>query len=1086
MRGAGRAGASYTPRMIRCASCGQENPEGARFCNRCGSPVAAVSSAGEVRKTVTVLFADVVSSTSRSEQTDPESTRRMLGRYFAEIRQVVERHGGTVEKFIGDAAMAVFGIPTLHEDDALRAVRAAHDITVAIGSVNQELAGKGWQPITLRIGVNTGEVVSGDPSSSQTLVTGDAVNVAARLEQAANPGDVIVGSATHRLIRELVDVEPLPPLELKGKSEPVKAYRLLGLREAASDRRHDTPLVDRQRELRLLTDAFQRAIDEQACYLFTLLGSAGVGKSRLIHEFLGQVGDDARVLRARCLPYGEGITFWPIIELAQTAADIAPDDSPKVAMDKLRHLLESAADHQAIAERVAAAIGLSREPVPTEEIFWGVRKLFESLAAERPLVVVIDDLHWAEPTLLDLIDHIADWSREAPILLLAIARPELLDARPQWGGGKLNTTTIQLEPLGADDSTQLIGNLIHDEALARVVQGRIGETAEGNPLFVEELVAMLVDDGVLEPSNGGWRAVEDLGTVSVPPSISALVAARLDHLEPSERDLIGRASVVGKVFQRSAVTELSPPDRREDLGSRLMALVRKELVRPDRSAAAGDEAFRFRHILVRDAAYSALPKEQRADLHARFAEWLERIAGERLLEYEEVIAYHLEQAHRYRSELGLADELTDLLGSRAAQHLRATGHRALARDDPPAAINLLSRAAALLDDERERAEVLIDLGELETMRGNPQAGRARQLEAEEGAKRAGDELLRLRAEVERRYWDQVMDPTSDEEALIAAARQLNARGIEAGDAKSQASAQLALAHVHLNHCRWMENLSALELARSLVSRADDPRHWHLIRGMTVNALEYGPLPAQEAIERIEAMTLEDANSKSNEALLTSTAALLAMQGRFDEARERFDAGLAFFRERGMRMIVGSQALGSGMIADLAGDLEQAADAQAKGIAILQAMHETGVVSTLAAERALVLYRLGRLGEAETAIALAQETGAPNDIATQAGWRIPAAMIAADAGRQQEAETLIGEAVELVAPTDFLSLRGQVQEGLARVQARAGQIDKWREALDRAVHEHEQKGNLPWAQRVRDAIAAGPPQPAVRRSAPGLA
>jgi class 3 adenylate cyclase len=1068
--------------MIRCPICGEENPERARFCLNCATPLALVAPhAGDVRKTVTVLFADVVSSTSRGEQTDPESTRRMLGRYFAEIRQVVEQHGGTVEKFIGDAAMAVFGIPTLHEDDALRAVRAAHDIATAIDSLNQELAGKGWQPIALRIGVNTGEVVSGDASSGQTLVTGDAVNVAARLEQAANPGEVIVGSATHRLIRELVDVEALPPLELKGKADPVKAYRLLGLNEAAGGRRHDTPLVDRERELRHLTDAFQRAIDEQACYLFTLLGAAGVGKSRLIHEFLGQIRNDALVLRARCLPYGEGITFWPIIELAQTAAGIAPDDSPTVAMDKLGQLLEPAADGEAIAQRVGAAIGLSQEVVPSEEIFWAVRKLLESLAADRPLVVVIDDLHWAEPTLLDLIDHVADWSREAPVLLLAVARPELLDVRPQWAGGKLNATTILLEPLSADDSTQLIGNLIHDEALARVVQGRIGETAEGNPLFVEELVAMLVDDGVLEPSNGGWRAVEDLGTVSVPPSISALVAARLDHLEPSERDLIGRASVVGKVFQRSAVAELSPPDRREDLGSRLMALVRKELVRPDRSSAAGDEAFRFRHILVRDAAYGALPKEQRADLHARFADWLERIAGDRLLEYEEVIAYHLEQAHRYRSELGLGDELTDLLGSRAATHLRATGHRALARDDFPAAINLLSRATALLDDERERAEVLIALGELETTSGNPQAGRARYLEAEEKAKRVGDELLRLRAEVERRYWDQLMDPTTDEDVLVALAQKLDARAIEVDEPRARATAQLALGHVSLNHCRWMENLSALDLARGLVSQRDDPRLWHLIRAMTCNSLRHGPVPAGEALERIEAMSLEE--DMSSRALLAIGSPLLAMQGRFDEARSRQDAGTAFFRERGMRMLIGSQALSIGMIADLAGDLEAAAEAQREGIAILQSMEETGVLSTLAAQRALVLHRLGRRDEAKTAIALAKETGAPNDIATQAGWRIPAAMMAADDGRQDEADTLIREAVELVEPTDFLELRGQVQEGLAHIEACSGRIDEWRPALERALREHEQKGNLPWAQRVREAIAAGPSQPAVRRSAP---
>ena len=472
----------------------------------------------------------------------------------------------------------------------------------------------------------------------------------------------------------MVEAEPTPPLELKGKADPMEAHRLISVGGGVPVRRHDTPMVGRARELHALEEAFDRANEEQACYLFTLLGTAGVGKSRLVHEFLGHMRERAQVLRARCLPYGEGITFWPIIELAQEAAGIELDEPPAAAVRKLRDLLENAPDRDPILDRVCPAIGLSDEVIATEETFWGVRKFLEAVAATKPLIVVIDDLQWAEPTMLDLIEHIADWSREAPILLLAIARPELLDARPHWGGGKLNATTILLQPLGAGDSAALIANLLDSPELAETVQRRIGETAEGNPLFVEELVAMLVDQGVLRQENGGWRAAGELQSVAVPPSISALVAARLDHLEPLERDLIGRAAVVGKTFQRSAVAELSPPDRREDLGPRLMTLVRKELVRPDRSATTGDEAFRFRHLLVRDAAYASLTKEQRADLHARFADWLERIAGDRLLEYQEVIAYHLEQAHRYRSELGLADELTTALGPRAAEHLRAGRH----------------------------------------------------------------------------------------------------------------------------------------------------------------------------------------------------------------------------------------------------------------------------------------------------------------------------------------------------------------------------------------------------------------------------
>jgi tetratricopeptide (TPR) repeat protein len=998
----------------------------------------------------------------------------MLARYFDAMRRVVERHGGLVEKFIGDAVMAIFGIPVLHEDDSLRAVRAALEFGTTVAALNDELAGGGWPPISLRIGVNTGEVVAGDPAASQTLVTGDAVNVAARLEQAANPGEVILGAGTYRLVRDAVEAEPIPALELKGKAERVEAYRLLGLKEQQPMRRHDTPLVGRQSELRILGEAFERAKREEACHLFTLLGTAGVGKSRLIHEFLQQVGPDARVLRARCLPYGEGITFWPIVELAQAAAGISPADPADTARGKLGTLLADADEREAIVKRVEAAIGLSESVVPTEEIFWGVRKLLEAIAQPQPLIVVIDDLHWAEPTMLDLVEHVADWSHEAPILLVAIARPEMLDARPHWGGGKMNATTILLEPLSGDDSAALVGNLINDEVLARAVQGRIAETAEGNPLFVEELVAMLVDEGALRRVNGGWKSDVDLSQIRVPPTVSALVSARLDRLEPSERDLIGRASVVGKVFQRSAVTELSPPERREDLGSRLMTLVRKELVRPDRSGTTGDEAFRFRHILVRDAAYGSLPKEQRADLHARFAAWLEGIAGERQLEYEEVIAYHLEQAHRYRAELGLADELTRKLAADASALLGAAGRRAMARNDSAAATNLLSRTAALLVDDRQRGEILMHMGNIAATVGDfPRAATAFG-EVKAAARLTNDDLLEMRADLEWMAWRTMIDPGLDEPAMLRLADRVEARALELGEKSGAIAAANIRAQVHLTHCRWMDELGALEQVRKLLDPAEDPRLWLENTANICNALHWGPVPAAEAIERIEALDWGAESQAGGRGGFT--AALLAMLGRFDEARAAQRKSVEYLEERGLRMRVGGSALRSGAVEELAGDLEAADRTYAEGIAILESLGETGVRSTLAAMRANILYRLGRRQDVEAALRLAQETGAPNDIATQVDWRGAAAKLAADDGRLADAERLIGEAVELVEPTDFLELRGRAFEALAHVEARAGRPDRWRTALDRALAEHEQKGNLVAAGRVRDQLAAGPPEP----------
>jgi class 3 adenylate cyclase len=1058
--------------MIRCPNCGEENPERARFCLNCAAPLgAAAPRGGEVRKTVTVLFADIVSSTSRGEQTDPESTRRMLARYFEAMRRVIERHGGTVEKFIGDAVMAVFGIPTLHEDDALRAVRAANEIRSAVEQLNQELAGARWAPVALRTGVNTGEVVTGDSATGSTLVTGDAVNVTARLEQAAGPGEVVLGASTYRLVRDAIQAEPMQPLELKGKAQPVEAFRLVSVADREPMRRHATPLVGRQRELRLLRDAFARATEEQECHLFTLLGTAGVGKSRLVHEFLGEMREQAQVLRARCLPYGEGITFWPIIELTQAAADIGMNEPPDSAKEKLATLLAEAPEREGILQRVAATIGLSDEVVPTEEAFWGVRKFLEAIAATKPLIAVIDDLHWAEPTLLDLIDHIADWSREAPILLLAIARPELLDARPQWGGGKMNATTILLEPLGPDDSAKLITNLVENQSLAQTVQARIGETAEGNPLFVEELVAMLVDEGVLKRQNGAWQAATDLQTISVPPSISALVAARLDHLEPSERDLIGRASVVGKIFQRSAVTELSSPDSRNDLGSRLMTLVRKELVRPDRSSTTGDEAFRFRHLLVRDAAYASLTKEQRADLHARFADWLERMAPDRMLEYEEVIGYHLEQAYRYRSELGLTDDLTAVLRRRATERLRAAGMRALGRSDEPAARSLLSRAAAMVEDDRERGELLLHVAGSHFLVGDL-TGAAEQYElAKEAGARAGDEELQLRAELTRLDEAMMIDPTVDEGMILALADQLETVATKVGSKWGRIAAEQARASLFLNACRWMDNLAALERARALMEPGEDPRLWRHVQVFIWNSLRYGPVPAPEAIARIRA----EASAKDAPAMPADgwLASLTAMRGDLDEARKMLAHFRAFLQERGLTTIVGASSLSGGFIEMLAGDYEAAERDLAAGIGVLRGLGETGVLSTLAGMHAEVLYRLGRLDEVGAAVELARESGAPGDISTQASWRIAAALTAADESRQADAERLIGEAVELVEPTDFLEYRAHAFEALAHVEARARRADAWKAALEQALREHESKGNLVGAERIRRQLAEGP-------------
>ncbi|HEX9313566.1 MAG TPA: adenylate/guanylate cyclase domain-containing protein, partial [Actinomycetota bacterium] len=586
--------------MRRCPNCGEENSERARFCQGCGTALEAEpGGAREVRKVVTVLFSDVTGSTSLGERMDPESLRRVMERFFDAMKAAVERHGGVVEKFIGDAVMAVFGIPRLHEDDPIRAVRAAAAMGEALAELNEELQRDRGVTLAIRTGITTGEVVAGDPSAGQRLVTGDTVNTAARLEQAAQPGEILIGEPTLRLVRDAVEVEPVDPITVKGKAEPLPAYGLVRVQAGmeAHARHLDSPMVGRDRELRLLEEALDRAVSERTCHLFTLLGPAGVGKSRLVLEFLQRVAAGAAgatVVRGRCLSYGDGITFFPVAEAVRYAAGIADQDSAEEARRKLEEAAAGTEDPAIVAAGVAELVGLAQAPVAAEDAFWAVRSFFEALARDRPLVVVFDDIHWAEPAFLDLVEHIADWTRDAAILLLCVARPELLDLRPGWAGGKMNATSILLEPLGADHCDRLIDNRLGTEGLPPAARSRILEAAEGNPLFVEEMIGMLIDDGLLRPEDSRWVASDEVARVAVPPTIQLLLAARLDRLDSEERGALERASVEGKVFHRGAVTRLSPDRDRAQVRTRLLALTRKELIRPDRAQFVGEDAFRFR------------------------------------------------------------------------------------------------------------------------------------------------------------------------------------------------------------------------------------------------------------------------------------------------------------------------------------------------------------------------------------------------------------------------------------------------------------------------------------------------------------
>jgi DNA-binding SARP family transcriptional activator/class 3 adenylate cyclase len=626
------------------------------------APVSAPTAPADpraVRKTVTVVVAAVEAADS-GEAIDPEAQRRMAGRAFSEVAAAVEHHGGTVETLTGDALTAVFGVPFVHEDDAVRALRAVAAVRERTSSVC--------------LGVSTGEVITGGPERG-AVSTGRPITAAARLAQQAQAGEVLIDEPTHRLARELLDVEP------HGQGLLLVGLRL-DLPVARS--RFDAPMVGRERERRRLDDTFEQAAGDRSCQLFTILGAAGVGKSRLVREFLRGVADDAMVVQGRCLPYGEGITYYPLLEAVREAAALEDADPADEAVAKIAALVDDP-DADLVARRVGELIGLAKVGVGAHESFAAVRALFDSLARRRPLVIVFDDIHWGETTFLDLIEYLADWMRDAPALIVAMARPELLDVRPGWSGGKLNATSALLEPLSEAESETLVDSLAGADVQEETKQ-RIVTAAEGNPLFVEEMLALVLEDGRSD--------VE----IEVPPTIQALLAARLDRLPADERSVIELAAVEGKEFYEDAVSELPPERLRPEVPAALGGLVRKELIRPDRLGLGG-RTYRFRHLLIRDAAYDSIPKESRAAMHEAFGAWLERAAGDRTAEYEEVVGYHFEQAYRYRAEVGSLDEDAGELARKAAERLGAAGRRALLRSDVTAAANLLSRAVDLLGPE---------------------------------------------------------------------------------------------------------------------------------------------------------------------------------------------------------------------------------------------------------------------------------------------------------------------------------------------------------------------------------------------------
>ncbi|HEX6674664.1 MAG TPA: BTAD domain-containing putative transcriptional regulator [Actinomycetes bacterium] len=1031
-------------------------------------PAGAAAAPTDTRKTVTVVQVGIAAS-AEGDELDPESFSHLEDRYHDAIRASVTRHGGVVRQLTTETAVAVFGVPTSYENDALRAVRAAVDVRSVLQRVDQDLRRERGVRLAFSVGVETGEVMVRTVASGSAALVGTVLGLAQRLEQVGAAGELLLGPSTYGLVRDAVVVEEGPVLGRGGRGRPYRGWRLARVRPSTPGhrRRLDAPIVGRSTEQSLLAQLFERTVSDRAGHLATVLGPAGIGKSRLAHELLAHVGERAAVLRGRCLDYGEGITYWPVAEVVRQALGADEASPPDELRAGVAALLAGDSNAEVVARQVTGLLGLSDTP-PAAELPWAVRRLLEALARRRPLIAVLDDLHWAEPALLDLVEHLADYVRDVPFLLVCIARPELYDVRPGWGGGKRNATSILLEPLSGQECAQLVDNLLGG-TLPEPVRAWLSAAADGNPLFAEELVAVLIEDGVLVPAGASWVATADLAALPVPPTISALLAARLDRLGAEERAVIERASVVGKQFSRAAVVALTPEPARASVDAHLLALARKELVHPDLSPHAAEDAFRFRHLLIRDAAYGSLPKRQRATLHEAFADWLAAATGGRQGDGEEVVAYHLEQACRYREELGLVDPA---LVRRTADQLALVGRRAGDRWDYRAAASLLAHARALLPpSDRTSLDLLPTLVAILGYQGDHHQARELASEGIRLARASGERRLEARLLVEQ----QLMIWTDEEAWTAQRTREELARAIpmfeQAGDAGGLAAAWLLTAKREMIVLRYAAVEDPLRRAVRHARAANDGDRASQALYQFGLAYVYGPTMVPEAIRRCLELGQGAGDNRSMQAIVRDwVASLEAMRGDFARAEALLGEVAATLEDLGStlgwvpwtthREIVA-------LVASLCGDHARAEESYRVSLGALEEAGASGVASSEVASLADVVFEQGRADEAEELTRMSEQLATRrDDLLSQLLWRSVRAKVVACLGRIDEALRLSREAVELAARTDALNDRGDAWMNRGTVLRMAGDGDAARAAVRRALSDYASKGNLVGAGRAR--------------------
>jgi class 3 adenylate cyclase/tetratricopeptide (TPR) repeat protein len=943
------------------------------------------------RKLATVLFVDLVASTELIADVDPEIVRRRVSRFFDQVSHCIVTHGGTVEKFAGDAVMAAFGVPLAHEDDAERAVRAGLATLERVRELGLEA----------RVGIESGEVVADD--SESTFATGEAVNLAARLQQEAQNGEILVGPGTARLVRDRVELESVGPLDLRGWREPVTAHRVLcAVQLGDAVRSLAAPLVGREAELELLENTFERAARDRRASLFTIYGDLGVGKSRLAREFVAGL-EGATVLSGRCLPYGEGVTYWPLAEMVKASAGISDDDPLDKAQEKLRAYCED----EAVADLLGLAVGVL-EAVEGErnqqEIAWAVRSWVEQLAQAQPLVLLFEDVHWGEEPLLRLIEQLAAWVREAPLLLLCIARPELLDVRPTWGGGHVRSTAIELEPLGTEESAELVGALTAELELPIDTETVLAKT-EGNPLFVEEMIRMLA-----ERRGGSER---------IPDTLQALIAARIDRLPGAQRILVQRAAVMGRIFMGGALAHLSPEI--EDVEESIEELLLRDLVvREVRSTITGEHAYKFRHVLIREVAYAGLAKSARADLHRAFAGWLAERAGDELLE---IRAFHLDQAARLLAELDGSAPAD--LNEEAAVALTKAGRRALSREAYRSARKLLLRAVELAPtlDRRYYA------GRAAWRLADMPAVVVEMEEVASAAELAGESRLQGRALAA------LAEAVLQHRADAVAARRLVAEAVavlkdEPPEILFEPLWVAAQVDAWLGDTEEFERWArrALEAARAADRKDLESLVTH---GLATNYLLKLDLEqAASLVDRAAELAHAGGSVQGRAQTHSARGWLESLRGQSAEAEAEFTAARELYAEMGNATREAAMTMMIGRVAAEQGDSMRAETLLRNAVRTLKGLGDRGHLCEAQRSLSMGLIDQGRVDEAERIALEARETVGVEDRVSLSTTKLALALVRAAQGRDDEAERLLTEAFDELGVSDLLSPQREVVWHLA--------------------------------------------------------